>query len=48
LTGRWPGISSFGLLSEAGFSELALPKKIFFLPELPKLGTGKIDYVRLR
>ncbi|MCX8023192.1 MAG: AMP-binding protein [Syntrophorhabdaceae bacterium] len=31
-----------------GFSELAYPKEIFYLKEIPKLGTGKVDYVGLK
>ncbi len=31
-----------------GFPELALPRKLVPVPELPLLGTGKTDYVRLK
>lgn len=32
---------------ELGLSELAVPKKINILEEIPLTGTGKTDYVRL-
>jgi acyl-[acyl-carrier-protein]-phospholipid O-acyltransferase/long-chain-fatty-acid--[acyl-carrier-protein] ligase len=35
-------------LKERGFSELAIPRRVVYLKEIPKLGTGKIDYVRLQ
>ncbi len=35
-------------LRERGFSDLAVPKDIRFIKEIPKLGTGKVDYVKLR
>ncbi len=35
-------------LKVKGFSELAHPREIQFLKEIPKLGTGKVDYVRLK
>ncbi|MFM8330733.1 MAG: AMP-binding protein, partial [Candidatus Methylumidiphilus sp.] len=31
-----------------GFPELAVPKRLLCLAELPLLGTGKVDYLRLR
>jgi acyl-[acyl-carrier-protein]-phospholipid O-acyltransferase/long-chain-fatty-acid--[acyl-carrier-protein] ligase len=34
-------------LRESGMSELAIPKNLFYLEEIPLLGTGKIDYVKL-
>ena len=33
---------------ELGSSELAIPRKIIVVAELPILGTGKIDYVTLK
>ena len=33
---------------QAGSSELAIPKTITHLPQIPLLGTGKIDYVKLK
>ena len=35
-------------LKANGFSDLAVPRRVVFLKEMPKLGTGKIDYVRLQ
>jgi acyl-[acyl-carrier-protein]-phospholipid O-acyltransferase / long-chain-fatty-acid--[acyl-carrier-protein] ligase len=35
------------VLKAKGFSDLATPRGIRHLKELPKLGTGKIDYVKL-
>lgn len=31
-----------------GFSDLAVPREIRFMREMPKLGTGKIDYIKLK
>jgi acyl-[acyl-carrier-protein]-phospholipid O-acyltransferase / long-chain-fatty-acid--[acyl-carrier-protein] ligase len=35
-------------LKTQGFSDLACPKDVRFLKEIPKLGTGKVDYVKLK
>ncbi len=35
-------------LKANGFSDLAVPRRVVFLKEMPKLGTGKINYVRLQ
>ncbi|MCX5804525.1 MAG: AMP-binding protein [Proteobacteria bacterium] len=35
-------------LRTRGFSDLACPKDIRFLKEIPKLGTGKVDYMKLK
>ncbi|OPY66920.1 MAG: Bifunctional protein Aas [Syntrophorhabdaceae bacterium PtaU1.Bin034] len=35
-------------LKEKGFSDLAVPREVSFMKEIPKLGTGKIDYVKLK
>jgi len=35
-------------LKARGFSELACPKDIRFIKEIPKLGTGKVDYMKLK
>ncbi|MDD5491247.1 MAG: AMP-binding protein [bacterium] len=35
-------------LKEKGFSELAHPREVQLLKEIPKLGTGKVDYVKLK
>jgi len=35
-------------LKARGFSELARPKDILFMKEIPKLGTGKVDYMKLK
>ena len=32
----------------SGLSELAVPKKIIITEEIPLMGTGKIDYVKLK
>lgn len=36
------------ILKAQGFSDLASPRDIQFMKEIPKLGTGKTDYVKLR
>ncbi len=36
------------VLKAGGFSDLAIPRRVQFMREIPKLGTGKIDYVRLK
>jgi acyl-[acyl-carrier-protein]-phospholipid O-acyltransferase/long-chain-fatty-acid--[acyl-carrier-protein] ligase len=36
------------VLRSHGFSDLAIPRDIRFIEEIPKLGTGKIDYIRLK
>jgi acyl-[acyl-carrier-protein]-phospholipid O-acyltransferase / long-chain-fatty-acid--[acyl-carrier-protein] ligase len=36
------------ILRAKGFSDLAVPRDIRFIKDLPKLGTGKIDYVKLK
>ena len=33
---------------ESGMSELAVPKTVYFLDEMPLMGTGKVDYVKLK
>ena len=46
-----PGIDQKSVreaLKAGGFAELAIPRRVQFMKEIPKLGTGKIDYVRLR
>ena len=35
-------------LKEKGFSDLACPRDIIYMKEIPKLGTGKVDYVKLK
>ncbi len=35
-------------LQGKGFPDLAIPREVRFMKEMPKLGTGKIDYVTLR
>ncbi len=35
-------------LRTRGFSDLAVPRDMKFMRELPKLGTGKTDYVKLK
>jgi acyl-[acyl-carrier-protein]-phospholipid O-acyltransferase / long-chain-fatty-acid--[acyl-carrier-protein] ligase len=37
-----------GLLRGQGFSDLAVPGDVRFVKEIPKLGTGKIDYLALQ
>lgn len=34
-------------LSEMGLAEIAVPKKIVYIQDMPLLATGKVDYVRL-
>ncbi len=44
------GITREALLSvakEKGIPELAVPRSVMYLPEIPRLGTGKIDYPEL-
>lgn len=36
------------ILKAKGFADLACPREIRYMKEIPKLGTGKIDYVRLK
>ncbi|MDI9402215.1 MAG: AMP-binding protein [Verrucomicrobiota bacterium] len=36
------------IIREEGVSNLCAPRSIFYMNELPRLGTGKIDYVGLR
>ncbi len=36
------------ILKGKGFSELAHPREVKVLKEIPKLGTGKVDYVKLK
>ncbi len=46
-----PGVTARAVrevLSGKGFSELAIPREVRFMKEMPKLGTGKVDYVTLR
>jgi acyl-[acyl-carrier-protein]-phospholipid O-acyltransferase/long-chain-fatty-acid--[acyl-carrier-protein] ligase len=35
-------------LRENGFSDLACPRDIIYMKEIPKLGTGKVDYMKLK
>ena len=35
-------------LKTRGFSDLAVPRQVRFMKEIPKLASGKIDYVRLK
>ena len=34
-------------LSDFGVAEIAIPKRVVFMEEVPLLSTGKIDYVSL-
>jgi acyl-[acyl-carrier-protein]-phospholipid O-acyltransferase/long-chain-fatty-acid--[acyl-carrier-protein] ligase len=36
------------VLKNKGFSEITYPREIKYLKDIPKLGTGKIDYIKLR
>jgi acyl-[acyl-carrier-protein]-phospholipid O-acyltransferase/long-chain-fatty-acid--[acyl-carrier-protein] ligase len=36
------------VLREKGYSDLTFPREIIYMKELPKLGTGKPDYVKLK
>jgi len=36
------------VLREKGHSDLTFPREIIYVKELPKLGTGKPDYVKLK
>ncbi len=36
------------ILKAKGFSDIACPREIRYMKDIPKLGTGKIDYVRLK
>ena len=36
------------ILREKGFSDLTHPREIIYMKEIPKLGTGKPDYVKLK
>ena len=36
------------IIREEGVSNLCAPRSIFYMNELPRLGTGKIDYVGMR
>ncbi len=35
-------------LKRQGFPDLAIPRSVRFMKEIPKLGTGKLDYARLK
>ena len=35
-------------LKEKGLPDLACPREIIYTKEIPKLGTGKVDYVKLK
>jgi acyl-[acyl-carrier-protein]-phospholipid O-acyltransferase/long-chain-fatty-acid--[acyl-carrier-protein] ligase len=35
-------------LREKGLPDLACPREIIYMKEIPKLGTGKVDYVKLK
>ncbi len=32
---------------ERGLSDIASPRELIYMKDIPKLGTGKVDYVRL-
>ena len=34
-------------LGEAGMAEIAMPKKVLVMEDMPLLSTGKVDYVSL-
>ncbi len=36
------------ILKQNGFSELTFPREVKFMKEIPKLGTGKTDYIKLK
>jgi len=36
------------VLREKGYSDLTFPRQIIYMKELPKLGTGKPDYVKMK
>ena len=36
------------ILKSKGFSDLSCPREMQFIKDIPKLGTGKIDYVKLK
>ena len=36
------------ILRDKGLSDLTHPREIVYMKEMPKLGTGKPDYVRLK
>jgi acyl-[acyl-carrier-protein]-phospholipid O-acyltransferase/long-chain-fatty-acid--[acyl-carrier-protein] ligase len=40
--------NSLAAFKEKGLSELAVPKTIRVVEEIPLMGTGKVDYVKLK